>query len=67
MRKFYRFGMGYRSAPGSPRRAWNLNPADSVMYTRQHSWRNWTERFVSLLEPSKCSHVVTASHPDTSC
>lgn len=28
-----------------------LNPADCVAYARQNSWRNWTERFVSLLEP----------------
>ena len=31
--------------------AMNLNPADCVAYARQHSWRQWTERFVSLLEP----------------
>jgi glycosyltransferase involved in cell wall biosynthesis len=31
--------------------ALKLNPADCVAYARQHSWRNWTERFVSLLEP----------------
>jgi hypothetical protein len=61
MRKFHRFGMGYRSALGRPRRAWNLDPADSVVYARQHSRRNWTERFVSLLEPSP--HLGTVSHP----
>jgi len=27
-----------------------LDPADCVVYARQHSWRNWTERFFSLLE-----------------
>lgn len=31
--------------------ALTLDPADCVAYARQHSWRNWTERFVSLLEP----------------
>lgn len=31
--------------------ALKLDPADCVAYARQHSWRNWTERFVSLLEP----------------
>jgi glycosyltransferase involved in cell wall biosynthesis len=28
-----------------------LNPEDCIAYARQHSWRNWTERFVSLLAP----------------
>jgi glycosyltransferase involved in cell wall biosynthesis len=28
-----------------------LDPAACVAYARRHSWRNWTERFVSLLEP----------------
>jgi glycosyltransferase involved in cell wall biosynthesis len=27
-----------------------LNPADCVDYARRHSWRHWSERFVSLLE-----------------
>jgi glycosyltransferase involved in cell wall biosynthesis len=31
--------------------ALKLDPADCVAYAKQHSWRNWTERFVSLLEP----------------
>ncbi len=31
--------------------ALKLNPAACVAYARRHSWRNWTERFVSLLEP----------------
>jgi glycosyltransferase involved in cell wall biosynthesis len=31
--------------------AFALDPADCVAYARQHSWRNWTERFFSLLEP----------------
>lgn len=31
--------------------ALKLDPADCVAYARQHSWQNWTERFVSLLEP----------------
>ena len=31
--------------------ALKLDPSDCVAYARQHSWRNWTERFVSLLEP----------------
>ena len=31
--------------------ALKLDPADCVAYARQHSWRNWTERFASLLEP----------------
>lgn len=31
--------------------ALKLDPADCIAYARQHSWRNWTERFVSLLEP----------------
>jgi glycosyltransferase involved in cell wall biosynthesis len=31
--------------------ALKLDPADCVAYARQHSWRNWTERFVSLLAP----------------
>jgi glycosyltransferase involved in cell wall biosynthesis len=30
--------------------ALTLDPADCVVYARQHSWRNWTERFFSLLE-----------------
>jgi len=33
--------------------ALKLVPADCVAYARQHSWDNWTERFVSLLEPFK--------------
>ena len=33
--------------------ALKLAPADCVAYARQHSWRHWTERFVSLLEPIK--------------
>jgi glycosyltransferase involved in cell wall biosynthesis len=33
--------------------ALTLDPADCVAYARQHSWRYWTERFVSLLEPLK--------------
>ncbi len=28
-----------------------LNSEDCIAYARQHSWRNWTERFVSLLAP----------------
>lgn len=35
--------------------ALKLDPADCVAYARQHSWRNWTERFVSLLEPFEAS------------
>jgi glycosyltransferase involved in cell wall biosynthesis len=31
--------------------ALELDPANCVAYAKQHSWRNWTERFVSLLEP----------------
>jgi glycosyltransferase involved in cell wall biosynthesis len=31
--------------------ALKLDPTDCVAYARQHSWRNWTEQFVSLLEP----------------
>jgi glycosyltransferase involved in cell wall biosynthesis len=31
--------------------ALKLDPADCVAYARRHSWRQWTERFVSLLEP----------------
>jgi len=31
--------------------ALKLDPSDCVAYARQHSWRRWTERFVSLLEP----------------
>jgi len=31
--------------------ALKLDPTDCVEYARQHSWRSWTERFVSLLEP----------------
>jgi glycosyltransferase involved in cell wall biosynthesis len=31
--------------------ALKLDPADCVVYARQHSWGNWTERFVSLLAP----------------
>ncbi|MBX9658603.1 MAG: glycosyltransferase family 1 protein [Nitrospiraceae bacterium] len=31
--------------------ALKLDPADCIAYARQHSWRNWTERFASLLEP----------------
>lgn len=33
--------------------ALTLDPEDCVAYARQHSWRKWTERFVSLLEPLK--------------
>ncbi len=33
--------------------ALKLDPADCTAYARQHSWRHWTERFVSLLEPIK--------------
>lgn len=31
--------------------ALKLDPADCVAYAKQHSWRSWTERFVSFLEP----------------
>lgn len=31
--------------------ALKLDPVDCVAYARQHSWQQWTERFVSLLEP----------------
>lgn len=31
--------------------ALKLDPADSIAYAKQQSWRSWTERFVSLLEP----------------
>jgi glycosyltransferase involved in cell wall biosynthesis len=31
--------------------ALKLDPDDCVAYAKQHSWRTWTERFVSLLEP----------------
>jgi glycosyltransferase involved in cell wall biosynthesis len=31
--------------------ALKLDPADCVAYAKEHSWRNWTGRFVSLLEP----------------
>ncbi len=31
--------------------ALKLDPADCITYARQHSWRNWTERFLSSLEP----------------
>lgn len=31
--------------------ALKLDPADCVAYAKQHSWRRWTERFVSFLEP----------------
>src|SRR5262249_53560848 len=31
--------------------ALKLEPANCVAYARQHSWRNWTERVGSLLEP----------------
>jgi glycosyltransferase involved in cell wall biosynthesis len=31
--------------------ALTLDPADCIAYAKQHSWRSWTERFVSLLEP----------------
>jgi glycosyltransferase involved in cell wall biosynthesis len=33
--------------------ALKLDPADCVAYAKQQSWRNWTERFASLLEPLK--------------
>jgi glycosyltransferase involved in cell wall biosynthesis len=35
--------------------ALKLDPADCIAYAKQHSWKNWTERFVSLLEPFKAS------------
>lgn len=31
--------------------ALKLDPADCIAYAKQQSWRSWTERFVSLLEP----------------
>jgi glycosyltransferase involved in cell wall biosynthesis len=31
--------------------ALKLDPADCAAYAKQNSWRIWTERFVSLLEP----------------
>lgn len=31
--------------------ALKLDPSDCIAYARQHSWRNWTERFASLLAP----------------
>jgi hypothetical protein len=31
--------------------ALKLYPADCIAYARQHSCRNWTEWFASLLEP----------------
>jgi glycosyltransferase involved in cell wall biosynthesis len=31
--------------------ALQLDPADCIAYAKQHSWRSWTERFVSLLAP----------------
>ena len=31
--------------------AMKLNPDDCIAYARQHSWEQWTKRFVSLLEP----------------
>ena len=31
--------------------ALKLDPFDCIAYARQHSWRTWTERFASLLEP----------------
>ncbi|BCA52883.1 Glycosyltransferase [Nitrospira sp. KM1] len=33
--------------------ALTLDPDACIAYARQHSWRKWTERFVSLLEPFK--------------
>jgi len=33
--------------------ALTLAPANCTAYARLHSWRHWTERFVSLLEPMK--------------
>ena len=33
--------------------ALTLAPANCTAYARLHSWRHWTERFVSLLEPIK--------------
>ncbi|HBR48448.1 MAG TPA: alpha-mannosyltransferase [Nitrospira sp.] len=35
--------------------ALKLDPADCIAYAKQHSWKIWTERFVSLLEPFKAS------------
>ncbi len=35
--------------------ALRLDPAECVAYAKQQSWRNWTERFVSLLEPFEAS------------
>ena len=43
---------GSGPAPGSPWRT-NTRRSGCVAYARQHSWRHWTERFVSLLEPIK--------------
>lgn len=31
--------------------ALKLDPADCIAYAKQQTWRSWTERFVSLLEP----------------
>ena len=38
--------------------ALKLDPADCVAYARQHSWRNWTERFVALLAPITVGETV---------
>ena len=31
--------------------ALELDPSDCVAYAKQHTWLEWTRRFVSLLEP----------------
>ena len=31
--------------------ALELDPGDCVAYAKQHTWLEWTQRFVSLLEP----------------
>lgn len=44
--------------------ALKLDPADCVAYAKQHSWLNWTERFVSLLEPfDESPRKATSSLP----
>lgn len=41
-------------------RTLELDPHDCVAYARQHSWLEWTQRFVSLQEPIEPGHWQAA-------
>lgn len=43
--------------------ALEVDPADCVAYARQHTWLEWTRRFVSLLEPVEPGFWEAAASP----